>query len=82
MAPKKKPIRAGSIPEPENPFAPPGTGFITVGKAMYDEEGTMLIDEDGDMTEDGEEKMIEDEERNKEAMESLGLDPDGNPLKD
>ena len=68
-------------PEPENPVAPPGTGFIMVGKAMYDEEGTMLIDEDGVMTEDEEERIIEDEEENAEIMKSVGLDPEGNPLK-
>jgi hypothetical protein len=84
MATKKKPIKLGSTqePEPENPVAPPGTGFIVVGKAMYDEDGVMLIDEDGDMTEDLEEQIIEDAEENEEYMKSIGLDPEGNPLKD
>jgi hypothetical protein len=79
-----KPIKRGATPEPEseNPVAPPGTGFIVVGKAMYDENGVMLVDEDGDMTEDLEEQIVEDAEENAEYMRSVGLDPDGNPIKD
>jgi hypothetical protein len=73
MANRQKPIKRGTTPEPEpeNPVAPPGTGFIMVGKAMYNEEGIMLLDEDGETTEEYEDMIEED-----------GLDPDGNPLKD
>jgi hypothetical protein len=48
MAAKKKPIRAGSTPEPPNPRAAPGS-FVIQGKAWYDEDGEMVIDEDGEV---------------------------------
>lgn len=44
----KKPIMKGSIPEPPNPRAEPGS-FVIQGKAWCDEYGQMVIDEDGNI---------------------------------
>ena len=41
----------GSTPDPEYPHAPPGS-FLVVGKAWFDEDGTMLIDQDGELAND------------------------------
>jgi hypothetical protein len=58
MATKKKPIIFGSIPEPENPRAAPGS-FVIQGNAWYDEDGEMVIDEDGNVPFDIEWELLQ-----------------------
>ena len=57
MALKKKPIKWGSTPEPDNPRVEPGS-FVIQGKAWYDEDGVMVIDEDGEIPDEIEEDLV------------------------